>query len=94
MIFIIVWLFMAFIASGFLYANLQREYICIADEDRLGDSLIAIFLSIFGGPVTLLFGLAGFSILQTGWKLPFSKVTDEEWEKYASDWEKLYCKRS
>ena len=64
---IIIWLVFGFIASGFAYGYLQKEYSTIAKETRLGDKLFAIILGVIFGPLFLLMMLL-LGKYKHGWK--------------------------
>lgn len=79
------------IGSGMTYAYFQRKFPTIAYDQNFDDGMFAIFAFITG-PISMVTALIGYwnDSRFYGWKMPFSKFTAEEYEKYASPMDKRY----
>lgn len=95
MLFVLIWVIFGFVSSGFLGACFTRKYIGQSLSLWRNTDLDIFLVSFITGPLGICATL-GFLLTEDrywGFRIPFTKITKNEWDKWATAYQQgLYSR--
>lgn len=94
---LLIWLVCGFVSAGFLCAFFTRRYIGQSLSLWRNTNIPMTLFTVLSGPIGL-FAAVLFLISEAegkywGFRVPFTKITKEEWEKWATAYQKRLYSR-